>query len=159
MRKKGSVCEFTIQRNEELKRVFKHAYLTRDEVTAESLFGEVAMMSASRFYVSEMRTEKVLRYYWRYGRWSVKSVLRRRMFGEIERRVTAYLAAESDVPALEGCKVLDLKRFRNAIFEVVNSPAPSFYITKRSCRTLLYEVLGQRKRMIRFNQINNTVRA
>lgn len=153
MRKKGSVCEFTIQRDEELKSVFRRIFMSRKSVSAESLFGEVVMSEASRFFVSEVRAERMIRHHLKRGVWPVKSVLRRRMFTEIENRVMQVLASEGVCIAISPDNVIvDIPRFRDVICEVVNSPAPSFYLTPRSCRTLLYGSMSKRNRIVKFSQ-------
>lgn len=152
MRKNGSVCEFTDDRNDEMRKMFRRRLMTWEDPCVKSLFGEIARMQASRFFVSEMRVEKVLRYHLMRGVWPVKSELRRRMFAEIEERVMKKLSSDSGLPIAECRKMKwEPEIFRDAIFEVVNSPAPSFYLTARTCRTLLYETMNQRNRKERLS--------
>lgn len=133
MRKKGAVCDFTQDRNRELRECFHRCLSKSGSAGMKVVFYDICGMEASRFYVSELRAERVVAYHLKYGRWMVKDGIRRRMFEEIERRVK-LLMAFSKAPI----------SFRDAIFEVVNSPAPSFYLTPRSCRTIIYALLAQR---------------
>lgn len=151
MRKRGSVCEFTEERNDEIKRMFKRRLQTWDKGSIDGMFAEIAAMPASRFYVSEVRVERVLRHHLKRGEWNVKNGLRRRMFAEIELRVMEMISARTG-QKVEECRGMKIapRLFRDAIFEVVNSPAPSFYLTPRTCRTLLYEVMNRRCKVLKF---------
>lgn len=129
MRKKGCVCEFTQERDEELVRCFRRQLASVRVIDLPKIFRELPEMGASRFFVSEMRAREIVGYHMRHGVWKVKSKVRREMFEEIERRVLEAMAEE---PSLS---------MSDAMFEVVNSPAPRFYLTPRTVRTLIYELL------------------
>ena len=51
------------------------------------------------------------------------------MIEEIARRVEAAMETDEELT------------FRDAIEKVVNSPAPEFYFTPQTCRTLIYEAM------------------
>lgn len=130
MKKKGSICEFTEQRDAELWKNFRRRLGQVQLINLERIFKEVSEMPAGRFYVSEFRAVTVLRHHLRHGEWKVKGAQRLEMFAELERRVLDLLRSNPGM------------RFDDAVFDVVNSPAPKFYLTPRSCRTLIYKYMG-----------------
>ena len=133
MKKKGSICEFTEERDSDLLKCFRRRLAQVHLINLDRIFAEVADMPARRFYVSEFRAAVVIRHHLRHGEWNVKGKRRREMFAEIERRVLAILQKYPDT------------RFDDALCEVINSPAPCFYLTARSCRTLLYNYIGGKR--------------
>lgn len=139
MKKKGSVCDYTRQRNENLRREF-FSRLGRNGHSLEVLFDELASVPADRFYINEERVYKLLRAE-SNGKpmppSTTRPVLRSRlvMIAEIRRRVYRLMSARPGLP------------LRDAVYEVVNSPAPSFYLKRDSLKTLLYRYLRSDKSM------------
>lgn len=133
MRKKGSVSEFSAERDCELIECFRKRLAEVKLINLPQIYREVAQMPTKRFYVSEFRAACMIRHFRRYGEWNVKGSLRREMFAEIERRVSLLQAAKGKMSLDE------------AVFEVVNSAAPKFYLTPRSCRTMIYKLLKSSK--------------
>lgn len=120
-----SKCDYILSRNHNLRRQYA-TLLYSSPGSLDEVFAAVASSPAERFYISEERAyllllEKRLR-----GGWAVSLPTRRAMLEEIERRVEAMLTVN---PGLS---------LKQAVFNVVNSPAPSFYLTPRSVRTILY---------------------
>ena len=138
MRKNGAVCDFTRERNEELKRAFRHCRRTGNYRTTDDIFGLMAAMPASRFYINEQRARNLIAEKWKKGSWNPKTLKNKlEMIKEIERRVVSLMAKD---PSL----CLD-----DAVVAVVYSPAPSFYMTKRSIRTTFYEIKNPLKLKIK----------
>ncbi|MDE6272367.1 MAG: hypothetical protein K2M31_05105 [Muribaculaceae bacterium] len=129
MKKKGSVSEYSEERDRELVRCFRKRLGEVRVIDLDKIFAEVAAHPASRFYVSEFRAAIVIRHHLRHGVWSVKGAKRLEMFQEIEKRVVGLMESRSDLS-------LD-----DALVEVINSEAPEFYLTPRSCRTIIYKLL------------------
>lgn len=129
MKKKGSVSEFGEERDRELVRCFRKRLGEVRVIDLDKIFAEVAAHPAPRFYVSEFRASVVVRHHLRHGEWNVKDGKRREMFCEIEKRL---LSLRKRCPDLS---------FEEAMVEVINSEAPEFYLTPRSCRTLIYNIL------------------
>lgn len=127
MKKKGSVCDYSRERNDALVKSFRRCLSRAKVIDLPAIFREVSESPAERFYVSEMRAAVVIRRHLKDGVWIVKGKERLEMFQEIENRVL-FLISEG-----KGLSLAD------AVFEAVNSPAPRFYLTPRSCRTLIYE--------------------
>lgn len=124
--KKGSI-EFIPARNANLRREF---FRLRGEkrCRVKALFNLLAKVPADRFYVSEERAYRLLLEKRRTGRfphgmWPTK----RRMLEIIDERVSSLVSEHPDQPLYE------------LVFRVVNSPAPSFFLTPNSIRTILYK--------------------
>lgn len=130
MKKKGNVCEFTSQRDAEMWSCFRKILGDVKLINLSRIFAEVASSPASRFFVSEDRAAVVIRYHLRHGEWNVKGAQRIRMFSEIESRVLEILQSNPGT------------RFEDAVYDAVNSPAPGFFLTPRSCRTILYNYVA-----------------
>lgn len=127
MKKKKSCCDYTQSRNEALRREV-YSRLGTDGHTAEEVFRAVARRAdAPRFFINEERAIILIRHYRLTGGFpSGTKPLRKRMILELNRRVEHLLAAH---PALS---------LREATYRAVNSPAPSYYITWPTIKTLFF---------------------
>ena len=119
--------DFIESRNEHLRRAFRLCLAVYGGGVME-LFETVATMPAPRFYMSEERALYLINEKRRQSAvWNRKMTpSRREMVNEIERRVEELQRSQ---PGLS---------LRDAVFEVVNSPAPAFYLTPNTIRTILY---------------------
>ena len=130
MKKKNAKCDYIPARNAELKRVFM-GLLGSGAPSLDHLFAAVARSGADRFYVSEERALSMLLRKRRSGEWPEDiRPIRKKMMEEIERRVAYLIECDPSLSLAE------------AVFKVVNSPAPQFYITAGSIRTILYNSLA-----------------
>lgn len=134
MKKKGSRSDFMESRNENLRREF-FARLGRNGRTLNQLFDDLSHIGADRFYISEERALRLIRELETIEssgnnmKTKRRVATRTRMVAEIRRRAYAMMQA---TPGLS---------LKDAVFEVVNSPAPAFYLTPGSIRTILYTKL------------------
>lgn len=128
MKKKGSVVEFSPQRDMELLRAFREQLLHLGNVPLEELFTRAAKSPASRFWVSEKRALIVVSRMLKGDRILSMNPKKREMFFEISRRVKSHLKDEPGITLTE------------AIFRAVNSPAPEFYLTPKSARAMIYRI-------------------
>ncbi len=128
MKKKGSVVEFTPQRDKELLDAFKAQFLKLGDVPTQELFTRAALSPASRFWVSEKRAMIVVSKMLKGDRILSMNAKKREMYFEIARRVKEYLRAEPGLTLTE------------ATFRAVNSPAPEFYLTPKSARAMIYRI-------------------
>lgn len=140
MKKKGSKCDYIEERNRNLKREFL-ARLGKNGKCITQVIADLTLAPADRFYISEERAVRAVRSMRGEGAVRVAVGVRgvegaggvrvnprkRAMMGEIMRRVEGLMVRNPD---------LDL---RDAVYEVVNSPAQAFYLTMGSIRTILYE--------------------
>lgn len=148
MKKQGNLCDYVATRNQNLRREY-FARLGRNGLTPAAAIAALVNARADRFYISEERAYQLLR----KEAVSLKRgapenttpgtvpddsapvpddkrlPTRLRMLGEIRLRVEALMERRPDLS------------LRDAVFEVVNSPAPEFYLTPRSIRTILYQSL------------------
>ncbi len=128
MKKKGSVVEFTQQRNEELLSAFREQLSFLGELPLEQIFTRASLSPASRFWVSERRAMVVMSHMMKGDQLLSMNQKRREMFYEIFRRVKELMRLEPSLTLTE------------ASFRAVNSPAPEFYLTPKSARVLIYRL-------------------
>lgn len=128
MKKKGSVVEFTRQRDEELLAAFRAQLSMLGEIPLNDLFTRAAMSPASRFWVSERRAMIVISRMMKGDQLSSMNRKRREMFFEIFHRVKEILRRQPELSLTE------------ASFRAVNSPAPQFYLTPKSARAMIYRL-------------------
>lgn len=116
------------QRNEELLSKFKQQLEKGDYTHTQDLFTNASLMPASRFFVSEQRTLVVIHQLLRGESIAGMNRKRRQMYNEIFVRVKYILHNEPE------------RSIPNAVWRVVNSPAPEFYLTPGSARRIIYRL-------------------
>lgn len=125
MKKKGSVCDFSQERNDALKEVYYKLLREMRSCSVAEIHKAMAKHPAPRFYVSEMRALTVVRHRQRTGEFPVMLGSRIRMFEEIWRRYELRRALDKESSDLD------------IVFDIVNSEAPGFFLTPGSIRTIL----------------------
>lgn len=127
MKRKGAYSSYNQERDEDLIRAYRQKVIEADTVVVRDIFDEVVNSPASRFYVSERRAAIVISYMLQ-GRKVVEymSDLKREMYNEIYRRVLTLMKERGK------CTLSRL------VSEVVNSPAPKFYLTPGSAKVIYY---------------------
>lgn len=128
MKHKGSVCDFNEERDNELKRVYTRLLVEMRWKNLREVFEAVSKQPASRFYVSELRALTVIKHRERTGMFPVMNETKQAMFEEIWNRYQYMRKVRPDDSAAD------------IIFDIVNSPAPAFYLTPGSTRTILYRI-------------------
>ena len=139
MKKKGSKCDFILSRNENLKREF-FARLGKNKRSISDVIAAVSSVGADRFYISEERAFMAIKRFHELQTserpclpadfpW-IRNPEKRKMLCEIYERVKKRM---EESPGLS---------LKDAVYEVVNSPAPAFYLTRCSIRTILYKYLS-----------------
>lgn len=118
MKKPNSICEFAAERSNFLLQNFRESIARQSIISIKKAFNDAAEAPAPRFWVSEVRATKVILQLLK-GHDATDGMLpkKREMFLEIFRRVKKLHEANPATP------VGDL------VFEVVNSEAPSSYLT------------------------------
>lgn len=125
MKKKNCRCDYTDDRNRRLRKEFE-ARLGGRAKTLDSIFNTLSNIEAPRFYISEERAYSLVRQKLNNGAWHSHILpSRKEMIQEIFSRVMNKVQSEN----------ISLK---DAVYQVVNSPAPTFYLNARSIRTILY---------------------
>ncbi|MCH5214370.1 MAG: hypothetical protein J1E97_04195 [Muribaculaceae bacterium] len=126
MKKRKSHCDWKESRNAELQERFL-ALIGCGAPDVNVLFEAIAVSPAPRFYISEERAYQLIGHHRRTGLWPRGMFpTRLRMIKEIDRRVQLLRRAD---PSLT---------LKDAVFEAVNSPAPCFYLTSSSVRSIFY---------------------
>lgn len=121
MKKKNCVSDYILSRNLNLRREFI-SRLGRDSLGVEQVIAGLARNArADRFYVSEDRAYLMLK------NGHVSASARRGMFRDIKNGVDELLKA---YPSMS---------LKDAVYTVVNSPAPSFYLSASTIRTIIYK--------------------
>lgn len=128
MKKPGSVVEFNSQRDKELLEAFRNQLHLLGTLSMDEIFLRTSMSPASRFWVSEHRASTVVSKMLKGDLISSMNPKKREMFFEIYRRVKRMLEEERGLTLSE------------AVFRVVNSPAPQFYLTQKSTRAMIYRI-------------------
>ena len=141
MKKKGSICDYITSRNENLKREF-FARLGKNGRNVSDAINAMTRVPADRFYISEERAIAVLRKLserelrnLREGETRIDSLVKnprkRAMLKEILSRVNCEMKRAESPIFLE-----------DLIFGVIEKPAPAFYLSRASIRTILYGYLA-----------------
>lgn len=130
MKHKGSAIEHTGERNRELRRLFSKYYSEGHNPGDDGFYERIVKSPASRFWVSENRATEVVSAM-RRGR-GIGNMYgeKQRMYREIYRRAMILHASQ---PALPLTRI---------VFEVVNSPAPEFYLSPRTA----WRIIGEMRR-------------
>lgn len=126
MKKKGCNCDYTRERYENLRREFEKR-MREGAPSKHSVFRRLALETpADRFYISE---EGAYRDIVRLGTPLENrrcTPQRRRMLFEIRRRAAGLMEEDASLS------------LRDAVYRVVNSPAPAFYLTPGSVKIIFY---------------------
>lgn len=137
MKRKGCTCDYTSAKNDELVKRFKQLIKEARVVDLDRIFAQVAESPSSRFFISEIRAYELVSERRRSGDWGIANPLRREMMDEILSRAEKILRRGEE------------SSLRNAVYLAVNTPAPRFYLTPRSCRTIIYNAMSVRCRLAR----------
>lgn len=129
MKPHGTVLSFTHERNAALLKAYRQQIAAVSFIRLEDIGEKIVNSPAPRFWVSEERATTVVS-----AMMQGKSVLdsmrdtKREMFQEIYRRVLVLKKVHPDWP---------LSRL---VFDVVNSPAPKFYMKASSALERLFKI-------------------
>ena len=135
MKHPNSISDFIGQRDKELLMAYRKVLAEKKHFCFYRDFKEIVAQPCSRFWVSEERAAIVLSLMLR-GEPVLKTMRqpKRDMFLEIYRRT------------LELQKTMPGAKFYDVVFEVVNSPAPHFYISPKRAMNIICIIKGKRKR-------------
>lgn len=129
MKSFGSVLAFTQERNDALLKAYREQVGTTRFVRLNEIGEKIVNSPSPRFWVSEERAAAVVSAIMR-GKPVLKMMrpTKRAMFEEIHRRVVAL---KKKHPDWHLCQL---------VFEVVNSPAPKFYMEASSALERLFKI-------------------
>ncbi|MDE6010528.1 MAG: hypothetical protein K2F87_03645 [Muribaculaceae bacterium] len=141
MKKPGSTCDYTQAKNDELVKAF-YAYVGRTVmIDLDAIFRQIADSPASRFFISEERAYELVRRYRSSGKWDMANPLRVAMLDQIHSNAMGLMASDARLT------------LKDAVYEAVNSPAPKFYLTPKSCRQLIYKTIKERNLALRMARL------
>ena len=130
MKKKGCKCDYIKERNENLKREFL-ARLGKNGRNISQVIESLSPVSADRFYINEERATEEIKRLRNKEKMKTANPRRQAMIREIKKRVDMMMDRNPQ---------LSLKE---AVCRVVNSPAPAFYLTPGTIRTIVYQTVKE----------------
>lgn len=141
MKNVGSTFEYEDARNEDLMRAYQRVLCMSGDKSAADVYKKVAEMPAERFWVSEERAAIVISNMFKGRSIANMRSNKREMYEEIFRRVQALKKERPEDTIYE------------LTFEVVQQPAPKFYLTPESARIIIHYIkkkwYAERKRKYR----------
>lgn len=128
MKTKGSKFELEAQRNADLMRAIRDHLAAAPYVSLPTLFAEVVMKPARRFWISEERATIVISAMLRGSRLRLVTDTKREMLAEILRRVKEQRRLHPE------------KSLAATVAQVVSRPAPKFYLTPGTAKAIYYKI-------------------
>lgn len=127
MKHMGSTCDFSEARDRDLMRAYRHVLKDSARLRLCDIFRRIVHMPSVRFWVSDARAIYVCSAIARIGFHALRGMnkSRRDMYSEIYRRTRAITDTRPGIP------------FTEAVREVLKQPAPRFYLTPASAKTIL----------------------
>lgn len=131
MKPTGSHFEYEAERDDNLMECY-HELLRRAEfVRMPEIYSQVVDMPAKRFWVSEERAAIVVSAMMRGEKLDNMRPLKREMYNEIYRRAMEIRGENPELP------------ISRLVAQVVEQPAPKFYITPGSAKVLICKIRKQ----------------
>ena len=127
MRHKGNFFEYEEQRNRELMRTYRRGQREQG-LKGDALYRWVVEQASIRYWVSEEQAYRVIDKRLRGVKVDYVSPYRQMMYDEIERQVARLDHLRPNA------SIYDL------VFEVVNSPAPKFFLSPESAKVLISKI-------------------
>lgn len=128
MKHYGCTLDFTHQRNADLLNAYRRHLAEAHFIVMPDIFARVADSPAARFYVSEERATIVISAMLAGRPLPPMRRNKREMFNEILRR---YKIAHRENPS---------KTTFEIVSDIVNQPAPKFYLTPRTVGEFIYRI-------------------
>lgn len=128
MKKKYSHFEYEEERNEDLMRAYREIREKYPEMKSREIDEEISRMPSKRFWVSEERASIVISAMLKGRKFDKMGKTKLEMYNEILKRV------------IELKQKMPNKTLSELVFNVVNSPAPKFYLTPGSIRILIHKI-------------------
>ena len=128
MKKKYSHFEYEEERNEDLMRAYREIREKYPEMKSREIDEEISRMPSKRFWVSEERASIVISAMLKGRKFDRMGKTKLEMYNEILKRV------------IELKQKMPNKTLSELVFNVVNSPAPKFYLTPGSIRILIHKI-------------------
>ena len=131
MKNKGSIFEYEDARNKDLIRVYKQLVCESRQIYLPEICRKLVNMPSERFWVSEERASIVISDMLKGRSIEKMTPNKREMYEEIYRRVQEL---RKDNP---GATVYEL------VSQVVEGPAPKFYLTPKSAKVIISKIKSE----------------
>lgn len=129
MKPHGSILEFTKERNADLMRAYRHQIARARHIRMKDIGAAIVNMPSVRFWVSEERATIV-----------VSALIAGRDLPENMRPTKCEMFSEIYRRVLKLRKKRPLCSLSELVCEVINSPAPKFYMLPRSAMDIIYKI-------------------
>ena len=127
----GSNFEHTEERNEDIMRAYMEEIGRCDQIYLPQVFDNIVNAPSKRFWVSAERAAIVISSMMRGDTLEAMRPTKREMFREIYRRVKILQEKHPEMSISE------------MVLQVVQEPAPKFYLTAGSAKVIIYRVRKQ----------------
>ena len=128
MKKIGSVCDYINDRDKELYHRYREALATAQTIKLDDILLSVIHSRTSRLWLSENRAAEIIKSFIRADGKFKPNPKRAEIYNEVWRR---YRRLRSKRPN---------DAFSDIVFDVVNSPADSFYLTIGSAKVIICKI-------------------
>lgn len=128
MKKIGNVCDYINDRDKELYHRYREALATAQTIKLDDILLLVIHSHTSRLWLSENRAAEIIKSYIRADGKFKPNPKRAEIYSEVWRR---YRRLRSKRPN---------DAFSDIVFDVVNSPADSFYLTIGSAKVIICKI-------------------
>jgi len=128
MKPHGSRYEYEDQRNDNLMQVYHEIIVKAHHVRMPDIYEKVANSPSRRFWVSAERAAIVVSSMMRGDKLKRMRPLKQQMYNEIYRRVIVLRKQKPNLPISQ------------LVAQVVEQPAPKFYITPGSAKVLICKI-------------------
>lgn len=128
MKNEGAYFEYEEQRNRNLLEVFQKVAAANMDKPLPEIYRLTVMQPAERFWVSEERASIVISSIMKGDKLTKMRPTKKKMYLEIYRRVKGMREMNPG------------ESLYSLVFDVVNSPAPEFYITPGSAKVIIHKI-------------------
>ena len=135
MKKIGNVCDYINDRDKELYHRYREAIATAQTIKLDDILLSVIHSRTSRLWLSENRAAEIIKSFIRADGKFKPNPKRAEIYNEVWRR---YRRLRSKRPS---------DAFSDIVFDVVNSPADSFYLTIGSAKVIICKIRCRLRRL------------
>ena len=135
MKKIGNVCDYINDRDKELYHRYREALATAQTIKLDDILLSVIHSRTSRLWLSENRAAEIIKSFIRADGKFTPNPKRAEIYNEVWRR---YRRLRSKRPN---------DAFSDIVFDVVNSPADSFYLTIGSAKVIICKIRCRLRRL------------
>ena len=135
MKKIGNVCDYINDRDKELYHRYREAIATAQTIKLDDILLSVIHSRTSRLWLSENRAAEIIKSFIRADGKFKPNPKRAEIYNEVWRR---YRRLRSKRPN---------DAFSEIVFDVVNSPADSFYLTIGSAKVIICKIRCRLRRL------------